>query len=735
MKLKFKTKIVTGFACIVLILTFMGGYTSITISNMHRMQNELYRYSRLYYDIADIAYIHEYRLSILARSFLLDTPFTLSLNPDDCEYAVWRRSDAPAMVDDAQIYARIDAIDTPHRIFHIEGGNALTLRDQGRMEEAVVLLNDVVFPAGDESVARLRHLADRYAEIQDEQMANLHGLVATAYTYTSVVVLTGIIAAVFISGLIMRSVHKDLGSVVSLVKDISNGKLSVNIDRDNLLDDDIGKLTNAMYDLTGVIKGMVGDLKRFSHEYIVNGDIDYRIDTTKYTGEYVNLVKGFNEYADVINVEIMTIINTLNEICKGNFNIKLEQMAGKKIVINQTMSTLENCLVSVEEEIERLIDAAAVKGDLAVTINTSKYEGGWCEIMKNLNYLALAVDKPIVEIRDVMTRLGEGHFDRRVEGDYTGDFLSIKNDVNYIVDRLASYVHEIDDSLNAVASGDLTRKTAVNFIGEFEAIGESIDKIGINLHNTISKIDAASEQMLMGTKQISISAMELANGASSQASSVQELTASIDMINQQTKENAANAAEANSLSNKSTENAIEGNDAMQQMLEAMHQINESSNNISRIIKAIQDIAFQTNLLSLNAAVEAVRAGEHGKGFGVVAEEVRSLAERSQKAAKETTELIEDSISRVEFGSNIAESTAEALNVIVSNADDIMKIVGGITISSRDQAEAIEQLSLGLNQISQVVQANSAISEEAAAASEELNSQAEVLQELVSYFKL
>jgi methyl-accepting chemotaxis protein len=298
---------------------------------------------------------------------------------------------------------------------------------------------------------------------------------------------------------------------------------------------------------------------------------------------------------------------------------------------------------------------------------------------------------------------------------------------------IVEYQEEKSDIAQSIANKDL--KVEASASSEQDTLGKSFQEMVYALNDLLSQVNSAVEQVNSGADQVSQASQELSQGATEQASSLEEITSSVNEVNSQSKQNAEHAGEATSLAKQATEDAQKGNDQMKQLKESMDKINASSEEINKVVKLIDDISFQINLLALNANVEAARAGKYGKGFAVVADEVRNLATKSADSVKETTRMVEDTVTNIQEGTQAADNTAQQLEAIVEGSTKVANFLDEISTASREQAQAIDQVTEGLDQIDQTTQSTTASAEESASASEELAGQAQQLRSMVSQFRL
>jgi methyl-accepting chemotaxis protein len=343
--------------------------------------------------------------------------------------------------------------------------------------------------------------------------------------------------------------------------------------------------------------------------------------------------------------------------------------------------------------------------------------------------------KPIREVEKAAKELSEGNFDFEIAYKSQDEVGKLAESMRTMIARTKDVIDDTTRGLGEMAKGNFDLHPTVEYVGIFNQIETSMIGIIVSLSETLGNIKTSADQVDIGAEQVSTGSQALAQGSIEQASSIEELTAAINEISEQIKENADSANIANQKTLRVGEDLQHSNEQMNKMMAAMGDISEKSSEISKIIKSIDDIAFQTNILALNAAVEAARAGAAGKGFAVVADEVRNLAGKSAEAAKDTTILIEDTVRAVSDGSAIARETADVIKSIVENAGEVVISITEISKAFREQADSINQVTTGLDQISGVVQSNSATAEESAAASEELSGQASMLQEEVDKFNL
>ncbi len=541
---------------------------------------------------------------------------------------------------------------------------------------------------------------------------------------------------------------------------------------------DFIEVKNNLNNCIDTMTGLISETESLTNA-IKNGVLDKRSNENKFMGSWASLVNGINDIVDAFVAPINVMAEYVDRISKGdippkitdnykgdfnevktNLNGAIAAMEGlananrvlQKVVQNDYTEKVDGTYMGVYEDVkhgvnnvmDRLLNLQRVmnniaKGDTS-DLSALKEVGKRSEndqLMPSIISMLDSIQSLIKGTNEYAEKCNLGELDKIKldESKMEGAYRTIFSELNKAAKNTAEPIMEVMTALKLMESGDFRAEIKGNYKGNFLMLKDAINHFMLAINELLFQVNVTTDQVANGSEQVSGAAQNLSQGASEQASSLEEITSSMQEVANQTGRNAENARAADSISQEAMKAAERGNTQMDNLLEAMNDIQASSNQISKIIKVIDEIAFQTNLLALNAAVEAARAGMHGKGFAVVAEEVRSLAARSAQAAKETGEMIENAVKKSSVGSEMSKQTAEILGHIVSDVSKVTDIVTEIAAASNEQAHGVNQIKIGLTQIEQVTQQNTASAEESAAASEELSSQAVNLKSMMKRFKL
>lgn len=491
------------------------------------------------------------------------------------------------------------------------------------------------------------------------------------------------------------------------------------------------------------------------------GKVLYGVLPYEEIGNALNKIKiGESGYAFVINGEGLTVIhpNTENvsapkdyfELSKSDSNFVPTANIFRKMVAGESGTGF-----SYYNGVRRLVGFVPLEGpegwSIAVTTPVTQVEKdlkSTLAICVSAGFLVLLVSiivtrvfsnkitEPIVVATKRIELLAQGNLHDEVQQVKGKDESArLLQALQYTTMGLQTYISDISNVLSALAVKDLTVESDVEYVGDFVSIKVALHQITSSLNGTMTSILQATDNVRAGAEQVALGGQNLAENSAEQARTTDTLTSSLEVVSQHIQKNAEYSVSMKNTTESAMNETRQGNEEMQRLLESMASIDASSKKIQQVIRIIDDIAFQTNILALNAAVEAARAGEAGKGFSVVADEVRQLASRSAEAAKQTTDLIGSTLQFVVQGMKNTEQTADVFQKIVQQTNEINDLASKMSESLNGQANRVAQLNEGMQEISVVIQSNSATAEESAATSQELSNQMQTLKEMVTEFQI
>ncbi len=458
------------------------------------------------------------------------------------------------------------------------------------------------------------------------------------------------------------------------------------------------------------------------------------MDSSKFKGVFKEMIEGTNKMAGDLIDDTLDAMEVATQYGIGNFEPLVRRHVNEKVVLTEAFDKLQDNLKMISGEVLKAVEEAK-KGNLSFRADESKFKASFKEMIVGINHTLDSIIVPMNETIEVMGKISQGDLSAKVEGEYEGDILKLKNSINETVYELSLYIGDINHVLGEISKGNLNTGLNYSFKGDFAQIEKALNNIVESLNSVMGLINESSQNLQSNSRQISEASQLLAKSSTTQSVAIEELNASVATILEQTETNSQNSKKASKMASKTKTAAYNSKSSMDKMLDSMQGINESSEAIGKIVKIIENIAFQTSILSINASIEAAGAGQYGKGFSVVATEVGTLSKRSSDSVNDTQVLIEDSMQKVSEGSVTANETSKHLNKILEDIESVAKIVEEISESSSQQAMAIEQIFKGIEQMTQATYSNSASAEENSAIAQELSQQADNLKNAVSKFTL
>jgi len=463
------------------------------------------------------------------------------------------------------------------------------------------------------------------------------------------------------------------------------------------------------------------------------GFYEVRLDETKYIGENRRFMESINEMVFMYVDDYIELLNVLKSYSEGDFNVEVRTYQDNWAWANKVIGDIKNNFMRIAQDTTSLAENAK-QGKFDMYLDTNGFKGEWLEMLTHLNELVDYINKPLSAVESNMMLMSKGEF-MPLDGEYTGKFKALQDSCNTVNAFIDAYVSEISEILTQISKGNLDIVIRNEYVGSFAPIKTALNTIIAELNSTLMEIQVASTHIAEGAEEIANVSMKLSDNAISQSDSAKSLGNFIDLMN----DVADRASEKMSTTDKNAEHTkgyvANGSKSIGELSVTMEKVRVSSQKIASIIDVITNIAFQTNLLALNASVESARAGEHGRGFSVVAEEVRNLATRSQESAAETHTIINDDIQNVADGLRITEEVVSIFNDIQRTTTEISQTLSETTEIAKEQMQSVFDVSNDINIITEIVGDISETSLKSAAAAEELASQAQVLRDRVSFFKL